>query len=139
MQIYLKAYAQSRNFWGNFVFGNWSPLVKFSGTWNYRHTSWYRDEPALGDQCLCGYQSTDDTDGYNNFPSYSCFPNPDYMCGTSPLNYEDYGNGYILPVTPDGIFPYSWGDGGMWWSRPISVYNANITIKIDTQSFVFTW
>jgi hypothetical protein len=135
----LKAYAQQKNFWGNYVFGNWSTNISFDATWEYEHASWNEDDPALHDQCLCGYDSWDITTGTNNFPAYSCSPNPAYMCPTSPYHETAVGNGCIRPITPEGIIPYSFGDGGFWWARPIIVYNADITITIYSYVFHFRW
>jgi hypothetical protein len=43
----LKSYAQKMNFWGNYVFTNWTPTVIFNGTWSYKHVSWDKDDDPL--------------------------------------------------------------------------------------------
>jgi hypothetical protein len=136
----LKAYARKRNFWGNYVIsGNFWPKVEFSGTWDYTSTHWADDNnPAKPDYCLCGYYNK--VVHHGGFPEYSCYPNENYMCETSPLDYTDYGNGYELPVAPHGHFRYddifNWP---YWWARPIDVYSADIDITIDGKLFNFTW
>ncbi len=117
----LKAYAQSRNFWGNFVFGNWSTEVIFDAEWSY----WYAYQfPGSLDQITC----------YDDFPSYSCTPNPDYVCPTSPYYEVGMGNGYIQPLSPDG----SWQKNGeAYFVRPINISTYDINIWIDGKKFEF--
>jgi hypothetical protein len=134
----LKGYAQKRNFWGNFVFGNWSTNITFDASWNYEHYSWDVDAQP-GDNCLCGYYDSEIATGYNNFPAYGCYPNPATLCPTSPYYEEAVGNGCIRPLTPEGMIPYEFGNGGFWWARPIKVFDASVIITIDGKVFEFQW
>jgi hypothetical protein len=132
----LKAHAQSINFWGNYVYSSFAPKVIFDAKWEYSHRSWAVDyDPS--DNRLCGFYTS--SEGKNDFPSYSCYPNPNYSCPTSPFYEVRYGNGCITPLTPEGIIPYNFGRGGLWWSRPIDIYNTDIKVIIDGKSFNFSW
>ncbi|MBN2348180.1 MAG: hypothetical protein JXJ22_05045, partial [Bacteroidales bacterium] len=128
----LKAYAQKRNFWGNFIYtSSFRPAIELEGYYTYKHASWNYDDPALNDECLCGYYSTNISYGYNDLNS--SYP-------SSPVDIEVSANNWIQqPVSPDGVHHFTDGSGGYWWARPIMVYNANITITIDGYSFTFQW
>lgn len=135
----LKAYAQKRNFWGNFVFsGNFSPKVEMTGTWSYDFYYWNEQHSSWND-FKCGWYDYQKTRG-TLLPNYHCYPIPNIYCRRSPLNISDYGNSWKMTVAPHGVLGSSivTGQDGLWWAQAIRMLSMNITIKIDGYPFYFT-
>lgn len=119
----LKAYAQSKNFWGKWVFGNWSTYVTFDAEWHYR----YQMQLVPNNNKFETY--------YDDFGTYSCTPNSYYPCPTSPFYEERTGNGCITPLSPDGVF-YLFNSTA-YYTSPIDVYYYNIHITVGPKTFDF--
>ncbi len=94
----VKAQAQKRNFWGQFVFTlSFTPSLSFTNTWSYDYTR-YTDG-------LCGLNKQ----SFYSVGSYSCTVNP---CPTSPhtASYPTVNNG-TFNMTPHG----NWSASAPLW------------------------
>jgi hypothetical protein len=125
----VRAQAQEKNFWGNWVYSGYAPNLTFSASWSYEYKD-YSNDPYI--QYGCGLYTTTK----NYVPAYSCTPNPDYMCPTSPHTavYPAANNAYIN-LTPHGA----------WSSNPKFFADAFMVHGTITWSFgpltnrVYTW
>lgn len=99
----LRAEAQTKNFWGNWVYGNYWPSLSFSADWYYDYRVF--TNVTYG----CGL--------YDNNNSYLPSGNR-----TSPINNENIGgvNNAFIELTPHGV----WRASPVFFSRPISVHGT---------------
>jgi hypothetical protein len=125
----VRAEAQRKNFWGNWVYtGNYTPSFSFNASWSYSYRSYVCDPYFTYG---CGIYDCE----LSNFPAYSCTPNPDYMCPTSPYSgsWNSVNNAFIN-LTPHGI----WESYPKFFSDAIRVGGV-INAWIDGKYFYFNW
>lgn len=109
----LRAEAQVRNFWGNWVYGNYWPVLTYSAEWYYQY--WINIGVTYG----CGL--------YDN--------NVNYV--PSPIINENFGsvNNAFIDLAPNGV----WHSSPIFFSRPFSVHGT-ITWSLGPKTNqTYTW
>ncbi len=96
--FYIRGHAQKKNFWGNWKYNKYYPTLTVDMNWTYKYKD-YSCDPNITSGCgsiACVHTSV---------PSYSCAPDPNYVCPTSPYShsYPNTNNG-IYAVTPHGVW-----------------------------------
>jgi hypothetical protein len=113
----LRAEAQKKNFWGNWVYGDYFPVLTFSADW-YSHY-WVFTNVTYG----CGLYDT-------SYPYVSSGNR------TSPISNENIGgvNNAFINLTPHGVYRSS----PVFFSRPFTV-SGTITCTLGPLTKTYTW
>ena len=113
----LRAEAQTKNFWGNWVYGDYWPILTYSANWYY--TYWKYIDVTFG----CGLYDNN----YNIVPS---------GFRGSPIVNENFGgvNNAFIELQPHGV----WRASPIFFSRPYSV-NGSVTCTLGPLTKTYTW
>jgi hypothetical protein len=130
--FYLRIVCQKKNFWGNWVWETSVPSTTINANWSYNYGS-YDSDPYI--TYGCGLYDRD----ISYVPSYSCSPNPNSVCPTSPIsNLILTGNNYYYPVTPHGRWHTT---TAYFFSHPLDLSgSATATFSGDyDKDFDYSW
>lgn len=125
----LRAEAQKRNFWGNWVYGDYIPNLTFNASWTYSYKD-YSNDPYI--TYGCGVYQTTKT----SVPAYSCTANPSYMCPTSPYSViSEPANNAYFNLTPHG----GWSSYPKFFSDVFTVHGTITWSYGPLSNIVYTW
>lgn len=126
--FYIRGHAQKKNFWGNWKYDNYYPTLTVDMEWEYQYKDYSCDPNVV---IGCGTIQCVKT----SVPSYSCAPNPNYVCPTSPYfhNYPNTNNGSYA-VTPHGV----WQSGDKFFADAFKI-QGKIEAYMDGKTFKFSF
>jgi hypothetical protein len=112
----LRAEAQKKNFWGNWVYGDYWPTLTYNAEWYYEYWTY------IGVSYGCGL--------YDNNNHYVDSGKP-----TSPYSNTSQVNNAFYELTPHGV----WRSSPIFFSRPFSVHGTITWSLGPLTNQTYTW